>query len=255
MKQLSLIFTPLMLRRYASECIGTFAYVFFGCGVKIIEGSETTVSNQLLIYLTFGLTLFALTYALSHISAAPFNPAITLGLAISHRFPWLYVLPYWIAQVAGALLASAAHYILLPNRTVLAHYGATIPIVGDGQAVAIEAIITFFLMLVFMSTATDRRVNRGIVGLAVGLTVTFAGFFAGPLTGGSLNPARSTAPALFAGGRALAEVWIYWLGPLIGAASGAIIFELMRGGKQYALETPLGIFRGLRAEEEVPPLP
>ncbi len=109
MKALSFTFTPTMLRRYAAECVGTFAYVFFGCGVRVVLGGEVTnASAQLLLYLTFGLTLFALTYALSHISAAPFNPAITLGLAVARRFPWLYVLPYWIAQVAGALLAGRA---------------------------------------------------------------------------------------------------------------------------------------------------
>ena len=249
MKALSLIFTPTMLRRYAAECVGTFAYVFFGCGVRIVMGGEVTnASSQLLLYLTFGLALFALTYALSHISAAPFNPAITLGLAVARRFPWLYVLPYWIAQIAGALLASAAHDLLLPDRAPAARFGATIPTVGTVQAIGIEAIITFFLMLVAMSTATDRRVNRGVVGLATGLTITFGGFFAGPLSGGSMNPARSLAPALFAGGRALDVAWIYWLGPLIGAVLGAIIYELMRGGEQHALETPVGIFAGLRKE-------
>jgi MIP family channel proteins len=256
MKQLSLIVTPVMLRRYAAECTGTFAYVFFGCGVRIVLGDGLTASKQLLIYLTFGLTLFALTYALSHISAAPFNPAITLGLAVTRRFPWLYVLPYWIAQVGGALVGSTAHRMLLPDRAAPARFGATIPAVGTGQAVGIEVIITFVLMLVAMSTVTDRRVNRGVVGLATGFTITLAGFFAGPLTGGSMNPARSLAPALFAGGRALAVVWIYWIGPLIGAVLGAILYELMRGGEQHALEAPPGIFAGLRTgKKEATPYP
>ncbi len=250
MKPLRFIFAPVMLRRYAAEGVGTFAYVFFGCGVRImLQGDVASASNQLLLYSTFGLTLFALTFALSHISAAPFNPAITLGLAVARRFPWLYVLPYWIAQVAGAILASALHSLLFPARAVAGHYGATVPTVGVAQAVAIEAIITFFLMLVAMSTATDRRVNRGVVGLAMGLTVTLAGFFAGPLTGGSMNPARSLAPALFAGGHALSLVWIYWVGPLIGAVLGAIIYELLRGGEEYALEAPAGVFAGLRKEK------
>lgn len=249
MKLVRLILSPTMLRRYAAECIGTFAYVFFGCGVRIALGGVATPSNQLLIYLTFGLTLFALTYSLSHISAAPFNPAITLGLAVARRFPWLYVVPYWLAQVIGALLASAAHDMLLPGRAAAAHFGATIPTVGLTQAVTIEAIITFFLMLVAMSTVTDRRVNRGIVGLATGMTITFAGLFAGPLTGGSMNPARSLAPALFAGGPALEVVWIYCVGPLLGAVLGAILYELMRGGTEHALEAPAGIFAGLRKEK------
>lgn len=98
----------LMLRRYGAEFLGTFAYVFFGCGVKIVQGNNEDAASRFLIYLTFGLTLFTMSFALSHISAAPFNPAITFGLALVRRFPWRYVWPYWLAQVmgiAGALVA------------------------------------------------------------------------------------------------------------------------------------------------------
>jgi MIP family channel proteins len=234
-----------MLRRYGAEVVGTFAYVFFGCGAKIVQGNDQGGMSRLLIYLTFGLSLFAMTYALSHISAAPFNPAITLGLAVTRRFPWRYVVPYWLSQVCGALLASAAHWFLLPRLASQNNYGATIPTIGTWQALGIEAIITFFLMLVAMSTATERRVNRAVVGLATGLTVAIAGFFAGPLTGGSMNPARSLAPALFAGGLALQDVWIYWVGPLSGAVAGALLYEVLRGDESYAVEAPEHIFEHL----------
>lgn len=234
--------TALMWRRYAAEVLGTFAYVFFGCGARIVVENGQDGVNRLLVYFTFGCTLFAMTFALSHISAAPFNPAITLGLAVARRFPWRYVWPYWAAQIVGALAASSMHFLLLPRRAATALYGATIPTLGSGQAVVIEAVMTFFLMLVVMSSATDRRVNRAAIGLATGLTVTLCGLFAGPLTGGSLNPARSLAPALFAGGNALANVWIYWVGPLLGAIPGALVYEALRGGKEYAMEVPEGIF-------------
>ena len=195
--------------------------------------ASTGPAGYLMIYLVFGLTLAVMTYALSHISGAPFNPAITLGLAITHRFPRRHLIPYWIAQFAGALLASTLHFILIPQKALVAHFGATIPTIGPIQALFIEAIITFFLMLVTMSTATDQRVNRAAVGLAVGSTITLCGIFAGSLTGGSMNPARSLAPALFAGGSSLSDAWIYLAGPSFGALSGAFVYELMRGDREH----------------------
>ncbi|HLJ32531.1 MAG TPA: MIP/aquaporin family protein [Ktedonobacteraceae bacterium] len=236
------MFTPVMLRRYLAEFLGTFAYVFFGCGAKIVVGNQTSTTDLLFIYLTFGLTIFAMGFAVSHISAAPFNPAITLGLAVARRFPWRYVLPYCVAQILGAVAASGMHLLLIPQLARQAQFGATIPTIAPVPAVAIEAIITFFLMLVFMSSATDRRITRATTGLAVGATITLGGLFAALLTGGSMNPARSLAPALLAGGSALSIVWVYWIGPLLGAILGALAYELMRGGKEYAMSIPEGIF-------------
>ena len=236
-----------MLRRYCSEFIGTFAYVFFGCGARILTGNSENTTSRILIYFTFGFTLFVMSYALSHISAAPFNPAATFGLAIAKRFPWRYVLPYWIAQVAGAVAASAMQLVLFPQQTVTAQFGATIPTVSKVQAVGIEAFITFFLMLVFMAATTDRRVNKSVMGLATGFTVTIGGLFAGPLTGGSMNPARSLAPALFVGGAALATAWIYWVGPLLGATVGAFVYEFLRGGEEHALLFPEDAFTTLKS--------
>lgn len=238
--------TLIMRRRYLAEFLGTFAYVFFGCGTRILAGNAQDGASRLLVYFTFGFTLLALTYALGHFSGAPFNPATTFGFALARRFPWRYLLPYWLAQVSGGLAASAVHFFLLPARAASAAYGATIPTIGVAQAVGIETIISFFLMIVSMAAATDRRVNRAITGLVIGVTVAVGGWFAGPLTGGSMNPARSLAPALFAGGQALADVWIYWVGPLLGAILGAMVYELLRGGEEHALEIPVGVFYGLK---------
>ena len=232
----------LMLRRYGAEFLGTFAYVFFGCGVKIVQGSSEDATSRFLIYLTFGLTLFAMSFALSHISAAPFNPAITFGLAVVRRFPWRYVWPYWLAQILGGVTASFLHFLLLGREAEAAAYGATLPKVGDLQAVAIEGISTFFLMFIFIASATDKRVSRAVTGLATGIMVALAGFFAGPLTGGSMNPARSLAPALFAGGSALAAAWAYWVGPLIGASLGAFVYEFLRGGEGQVRDIIEGLF-------------
>ncbi|HZS79022.1 MAG TPA: MIP/aquaporin family protein [Ktedonobacteraceae bacterium] len=243
--------SPIMLRRYLAEFVGTFAYVFFGCGTRILAGNAQDAASRLIVYFTFGFTLLALTYALSHLSGAPFNPAITLGLALTRRFPWRYVLPYWISQVAGAIFASALLGLFLHEKAVRAQYAATIPTIGVWEALGIETIITLFLMLVAMSSATDKRVNRGIVGIAMGFTIILCGWFASPLTGGSMNPARSLAPALLAGGQALSEVWIYWVGPLLGAVLGSLLYELMRGGEEHALEVPQGVFEGIRKTRAV----
>jgi aquaporin NIP len=139
------------------------------------------------------------------------------------------------------------HLVLLPRRTLAAQFGATIPRVGIIQAVAVESIMTFFLMLVSMSSATDKRVNRAAVGLATGLIITLSGLFAAPLTGGSMNPAHSLAPALLARGQALATAWIYWVGPLLGAVADALVYEALRGGEKHAMEAPEGIFQGLKS--------
>jgi MIP family channel proteins len=240
------MFSSIMWRRYLAEFIGTFAYVFLGCGARIVSATTSDVPSRLLVYFTFGFTMMAMVYALRHISAAPFNPAVVFGLALARRFPWKYVLPYWGAQIAGAIAASFVHYLLVPGRAYKAHYGATIPFIGTGKGVVIEAIITFFFMLVFMSTATDRRVGRAASGFAIGMTITIAGFFAAPLTVGSMNPARSLGPALFAGGVALRTVWVYWVGPLVGALVGAVLYEFIRGGEEQVLEIPEGIFEGIK---------
>lgn len=230
-----------MFKKYAAEFIGTFALVFFGCGARIMVGDVQNPAGILVVHMTFALTIAAMIYTLSHISSAQFNPAITLGFAISGRFPWRCVLPYWLAEFAGALLASALHLIILPDRVSAVHFGATIPKVGIIAAIGIEIVLTFFLMLVSMATATDKRFKRSDGGLTVGFTILVAGLFANSLSGASMNPARSLAPALFAGGQALASVWIYFVGPLIGGLLGALAYELIRGDEENAkdvLEEP-----------------
>jgi aquaporin NIP len=173
-----------------------------------------------------------MTYTLSLISGAHFNPAITLGFAASRRFPWRYVPFYWVAQFAAVFFASTLHFLVLSDKAAAAHYGATIPKIGLGQALAIEIILTFFLMLVSMGVGTDRRVNRVATGLAAGFTIIICGLFGNSLTGGSMNPARSLGPAVFAGSYALGTIWIYILGPVIGALLGATVYEVIRNKKE-----------------------
>ncbi|MDQ2906012.1 MAG: aquaporin family protein [Chloroflexota bacterium] len=230
------ILSRAMLRRYAAEFLGTFALVFFGCGARAMVGDTNDFAGILLIHITFGFTIAAMIYALTPISAAFFNPAITLGLATVRRFPWRYTVPYWISQFAGAILASTFHFILFPAKAAAVHYGATIPKVDVFSALLLEFVLTFFLMLVTMAMATDRRANRPAAGLTVGFTVIICGLFANHLTGGSMNPARSLGPALFGGPEALGSLWIYFLSPAVAAVAAALVYELIRGGEEKAKE-------------------
>ncbi len=223
-----------MLRRYSAEFIGTFALVFFGCGTRDMVGDTTNFAGIFVVHLAFGFTVAVMIYTLAFLSSAHFNPAITLGFAISRRFPWRYVLPYWLAQFAGALLAVGIHSLVLPDKAIAAHFGATTPKIGIVAAIVIEIVLTFFLMFVSMATATDKRFKRSESGLTVGFTILICGLMANSLSGASMNPARSLAPALFAGGSSLAVVWIYFVGPPIGALLGAMIYEAIRGSQEFA---------------------
>src|SRR5437764_5117377 len=145
-----------MLRRYACEFLGTFALVFFGCGTRIMVRGETQdFAGILMVHITFGFTIAVMIYTVSHISGAHFNPAITLGFATARRFPWRYVLPYWVAQYVSASLAIGLLALLVPERIHAVHYGATIPHIPLWPSLGIEAVLTIFLMLVSMSSAID----------------------------------------------------------------------------------------------------
>lgn len=225
-----------MIRRYAAEFLGTFAIVFFGCGaIATLAHSQASV---LAINAVFGMTVAAAIYALGHISAAHFNPAVTIGFALARRFPWKYVPLYILAQVLGAACASGLHFLLIPDLASSVSFGATIPTLEPIRALGIEAILTFFLMLVIISVATDRRVDGAVPGLSIGITVALCGLFGGPLTGCSMNPARSFGPELFSGGNSLSTMWLYIVGPIIGAGIAALVYEAIRGGDHHAQGAP-----------------
>jgi MIP family channel proteins len=219
-----------VLRRAVAELIGTFALVFIGCTTRAMVGDTTNFAGILIVHIAFALTIAAMIYTLSHISAAIFNPALTLGFAVSGRFPWKCVLPYWLAQFAGAILAVALDLLILPQKAPAVHFGATQPKAGIVPALVIEVILTFFLMLVNMAAATDKRFKRSDSGLTVGFVILVSGLMANSLSGASMNPARSLGPALFAGGSSLASVWIYFVGPLIGVILAVGVYQAIRGG-------------------------
>jgi MIP family channel proteins len=222
-----------LVQRCSAELIGTFALVFIGCTARAMVGDSTTnFAGILVVHLSFALTIAAMIYTLSHISAAVFNPALTLGFAISGRFPWRYVLPYWLSQFVGAVLAVALDLLILPQKTPAVHFGATQPKAGILPALIVEVVLTFFLMLVNMASATDKRFKRSDSGLAVGFVILVAGLMGNSLSGASMNPARSLGPALFAGGSPLASVWLYFVGPFVGAVLAVVVYQSIRGGDE-----------------------
>lgn len=223
-----------MKQKLLAELLGTFSIVFFGCGA--IASLHNDPSSHFMVNAVFGLVVASAIYALGHISAAHFNPAVTIGFAAAGRFPWWAAPGHIGAQSVGALMGSGLHFLLLPERAKAVGYGMTIPALDHLPAVGIEAVLTFFLMSVIMAVATDKRVNSAVPGLAIGMAVALCGLFGGPLTGCSMNPARSLAPALFSGNLGL--MWIYLAGPLIGSVLAGFCYEFLRGPKENAQGAP-----------------
>ncbi len=230
-----------MRQRYIAEFIGTFGIVFAPVALSATGTLPSSDSGLMAAAWVSGLSVLAMIYALGHISAAHFNPAVTLGFAIARRFPWRYVLPYLAAEFLGGIAAAAVVALLFGGG-----YGAHTPYSGlVAAAVGTEAVLTFFLMLVIISVATDKRVAGAVPGLAIGLTVVFDVLIGGPVSGGSMNPARSLGPALFEGGAALANYWIYVVGPILGAVVAARLYEAIRGSEKHAQGAPNDLYQAL----------
>jgi aquaporin NIP len=208
------------VRAHLAEFIGTFALVFFGCGA-IARGLDPTA-----IALAFGLALAVLIYGLGHISGAHFNPAVSVGFALGRHFPWSRVATYAIAQVAGAAAGAALLRLTLGDASL----GVTHPSVPPLAAVVWEIVMTVLLVLVITAVATDTRAVGQGAALAIGGVVALAALVGGPISGASLNPARSLGPASVSGD--LADLWIYVVGPLCGAALGAILYRYLRDDRQ-----------------------
>lgn len=204
------------MRAIIAEGLGTYFLVLAGCGAIGAGGSAVAVS------LAFAFVILVLVYALGHLSGAQFNPAITVAFAAAGHFPWRRAPAYIGSQLAGATLAA------LTLRYVLGYVpGVTTTALPPVQAVLVEALATFLLALVIVSVATDDRAPRAAGGLAIGLAVGVGALFAGPLTGGSMNPARSLGPAIVAGEPAWS--WLYVLAPVLGAVAGMVSYTWLRG--------------------------
>jgi aquaporin NIP len=214
---------PPLAQALAAEAIGTFALVFAGCGA-IMVNEQSGDLGHVGIALTFGLVIMAMIYAAGHISGAHFNPAVTFAFGLTRHFPWPRAVGYWAAQLSGALSAAL---LLRASLGDVANVGATLPSGSDGQAFLWETILTFFLMFVIMAVATDARAVGESAALAVGGTVALDALFGGPITGASMNPARSAGPAIAAAD--LNDLWIYIAAPLVGASLAALTYQVLRG--------------------------
>lgn len=206
-----------------AEVIGTFGLVFAGTGAIIIN-TQTGALGHTGVAITFGLIVMVMIYATGHISGAHLNPAVTLAFAVTRHLPWPRAAGYWLAQLSGAILASV---LLRALFGASAHLGATLPRGSASQSLILEIVLTFFLMFVIMAVATDTRAVGQAAAIAIGGTVGLDAMFAGPISGASMNPARSLAPALVSW--TWESQWLYLLGPAAGAVLGALAYQLVRG--------------------------
>jgi aquaporin Z len=222
------------MRKLVAELIGTFVLVFGGCGSAVFSAAFPNVGIGLLgVSLAFGLTVLGCAYGLGHVSGCHLNPAVTVGLCAAKRFAWKDLPGYVVAQVLGAALGAFALLILLKNGP--AGYDAAVSGLaangyadhspghfGMGAALAAEVILTFIFMTVILG-ATSKRAVAGFAGIPIGLTLTLVHLVGIPITNVSVNPARSTGPALFVGGWALEQLWLFWLAPIAGAALAGVL--------------------------------
>lgn len=209
---------------FLAEAIAVFTLVFAGCGAIVIDAKTNGGIGHVGIAFSFGLAIGVMIYAVGHISGAHINPAVTLGLALTRHFPWARVPLYWASQLVGASVAAFVLRALFGN---VAKLGTNIPSGSDSQSLVLEAVLTFFLMFVIMAVATDYRAVGQAAALAIGGVILLDAMFGGPISGASMNPARSFGPALVSG--TWDHYWVYVLGPFAGATVGAFAYEVVRG--------------------------
>lgn len=221
-----------MYNKLLAEAIGTFWLVFGGTGAAVLAAGFPQLGIGFVgVSLAFGLTVLTLAYAAGHVSGAHFNPAVSIGMATAGRFPWKDVGPYVIAQLVGAVLASAVLYFIATGKPgaeiggfAANGYGVHSPGgYGLAAALVIEVVLTAGFLIVILGS-THRNAPAGFAPLAIGLALTLIHLISIPVTNTSVNPARSTAPALFVGGWAIDQLWLFWLAPIAGAVLGALIY-------------------------------
>jgi len=224
-------------KRAAAEFLGTFWLVLGGCGSAVLAAAVPLGIGYTGVALAFGLTVLTGVYALGHISGGHFNPAVSVGLLVAKRFPGKDLVPYVISQVGGAVTAAAVLYVIasgIPSFSTSGGFAsngyAEHSPRGYGLTAALvcEVVMTFMFLIVILG-ATDARAPKGFAGLAIGLALTLVHLFSVPVTNASVNPARSTGPALFVGGWAVAQLWLFWVAPLVGAALAGVVYPALAG--------------------------
>lgn len=225
--------------RVLAECLGTFWLVLGGCGSAVLAAGFPQFGIGFLgVAFAFGLTLLTMAYAIGPVSGCHINPAVSIGLWAGKRFPAGEVLPYAVAQVAGAIIACVVLYVIASGKVGFDVVASGFAANGYGEhspgkyalhaALVCEIVMTFMFLFIILG-ATDRRAPAGFAPLAIGLGLTLIHLISIPVTNTSVNPARSTGPALFLGGWALAQLWAFWVGPIIGAAAAGFAYRYVTG--------------------------
>jgi len=214
-------------KKYITEFIGTFFLLFVGTGAIIVNHLSNNALGHMGIAFAFGFVILILIYACGHISGAHFNPAVTIAFSVVGKFSKGQIVPYIISQILGALCASAVLRMLLGN---VCDMGGTFPTLPVGSnlittSFIMEFVFTFLLMFVIMSVATDSRAEGSFAGIAIGLTVLIGATVAGPISGGSFNPARSIAPGIISGN--MEHLWLYIVSPTMGAICGSLLYTVI----------------------------
>ena len=228
-----------IMRRSAAECLGTFWLVFGGCGSAVLSAAYPELGIGFLgVAFAFGLTVLSMAYAIGHISGCHLNPAVTIGLVSGGRFPAKEVLPYVMAQVLGALAGAAVLYLIASGKAGFDVVGSGFASNGYGDhspgqysllaALTLEIVLTFMFLIIILG-ATDSKAPVGFAPIAIGLGLTLIHLIGIPVDNLSVNPARSTGPALFVGGWALGQLWLFWVAPLIGAFLAGKTYRLLTG--------------------------
>ncbi len=223
------------IQKYSAELIGTFWLTFGGCGSAVLAAAFPEVGIGLLgVSLAFGLTVLTMAYAIGHVSGCHLNPAVTVGLAAGGRFPASQILPYVVAQVIGAALGAFILYIIASGAPAFDAVASGFAANGYGEhspggyslgaSFVAEVVLTMMFLFIIMG-ATHGRAPVGFAPIAIGLGLTLIHLISIPVTNTSVNPARSTGPALFVGGWALSQLWLFWIAPLIGGALGGVLYR------------------------------
>jgi aquaporin Z len=224
-----------LTKKLLAELIGTFWLVFAGCGAAVIAASNPSGIGLVGVALAFGLSVLTMAYAIGHISGCHLNPAVSLGLAVANRFPLSELPAYIVAQLIGAVLGSTVLFEIASGRKAF-DLAAGFASNGFGDrspggysleaCFLAEAVLTFMFLFIILG-ATDRRAPAGFAPIAIGLGLTMIHLVSIPITNTSVNPARSTAPALYAGAAAMEQLWLFWVAPLIGGALAGIVYPLL----------------------------
>ncbi len=226
-------------KRAVAEFIGTFWLVLGGCGSAVLAAAFPQVGIGLHgVSLAFGLTVLTMAYGIGHISGCHLNPAVSVGLVVGKRFPAAELLPYIVAQVLGAIAGAAVLYLIASGKSGFSlssgfasnGYGDHSP--GNYSLVAglvCEIVMTFMFLIIILGS-TDKRAPQGFAPIAIGLGLTLIHLISIPVTNTSVNPARSTGPAVFVGGWALAQLWLFWVAPIVGAAIAGVVYQALAGG-------------------------